>query len=843
MLILKQSIPIPVDATMSRSSFAGMIRCLIFVLFFASPLTQFAQLPGDPVHKGDGKIEGILVDSITSRPIEYAAVGIADGVTGEIINGSLTDIDGRFSITGLPSGKYEIHVSFIGYLTRVVPGIVLEGDREAYDAGIIILSPESELLEEVRVFGAAALIEARPDKIVYNAERDVTTSGGDASDVLRKVPMLTVDFDGNVSMRGSDNVQILINGRPSAMFKSSVGDALKMMPADQIQSVEVITSPSAKFDGEGTAGIINIITKKKNVEGLAGNVDLTGGTRAHRANTNVNYGRGRFGFNLSAGGHYSIPQDGRTSFLREEFGMTSSLLIQEGISNTSRLGFRGNAGIEYNIDPRNTLNASVSHRRFSHESDNRVMSMYEAAGMLIDQYDRLSAGSSSRAGLDWELDYRHEFPEEGKELSMAIEIEHDDNDAEYRYERLFSFPLDAGSVIESNFNEGNNDEITIEADFVQPLPGEGVFETGLKTELESLQSDFAFATLDTDHNTWQEDPLRSDIFYYDQNIYAGYASITLPLGEAFHLITGVRGELTQLKGDFDIFQSPFTNDYFNLLPNITLSKKTGEFNLIKVSYNQRIQRPNQRHVNPFIDINDERDISFGNPSLNPERIHQVELGSTFFIGGSMINASLFGKRTTNVIENLLRISEEGISESTYYNFGSRSAIGVNLFGSITAGDITFRGGIDMNAWKAKGIFENEQLSNTGFDYNGRMNITWTISETLRAEFYSFYRSPISTVQGKIPTWSMMSFGIKKELLNRRLTIGLNITEPFRENFIQVRELEGSDFYQYSRNARPVRSFGINAGFRFGKIDFKERNRKKPMNEMRDDDQGDMPFNG
>ena len=149
----------------------------------------------------------------------------------------------------------------------------------------------------------------------------------------------------------------------------------------------------------------------------------------------------------------------------------------------------------------------------------------------------------------------------------------------------------------------------------------------------------------------------------------------------------------------------------------------------------------------------------------------------------------------------------------------------------------------MNAWKAKGIFENELLSNTGFDYNGRMNITWTISETLRAEFYSFYRSPISTVQGKIPTWSMMSFGIKKELLNRRLTIGLNITEPFRENFIQVRELEGSDFYQYSRNARPVRSFGINAGFRFGKIDFKERNRKKPMNEMRDDDQGDMPFNG
>jgi len=264
-----------------------------------------------------------------------------------------------------------------------------------------------------------------------------------------------------------------------------------------------------------------------------------------------------------------------------------------------------------------------------------------------------------------------------------------------------------------------------------------------------------------------------------------------------------------------------------------------------VSYNQRIQRPNQRQLNPFVEYNDNRDISYGNPYLAPEYVHQVEVAGNFFMKGNMVSVSVYGRKTDDLIESLLTINEEGVSETTFENFGIRNAIGVNLFGTlVVAKKLTLRGGIDVNIWEEEGMLENEDLSNSGSDYSGRVNLTWTVSETLRAEGFAFFRSPTYTVQGKTPSWSMMSMGIKKDLFNKRFTLGINITEPFRENQSFVRELSGTDFYQYSENIRPVRSFGVSLGYRFGKMDFNEREKKKDNNEMRDDDQGgDNQFRG
>src|SRR5688500_5411177 len=230
-----------------------------FILLLVMPFVGSGQNAGPPANPITGSISGILMDSLTKLPVEYAAVGIVETGSGKVVNGGISDNKGAFKINDLPLREYQVQVSFIGYASKAVSKVILTPKKPDYDCGIILLAPESQLLEEIKVLGEAALIEARPDKIIYNAERDVTSAGGDASDVLRKVPLLTVDFDGNVSLRGSENVRILINGRPSGMFSSDVGEALKMMPADQIKSVEVITSPSAKYDGEGTAGIINKI--------------------------------------------------------------------------------------------------------------------------------------------------------------------------------------------------------------------------------------------------------------------------------------------------------------------------------------------------------------------------------------------------------------------------------------------------------------------------------------------------------------------------------------------------------------------------------------------------------
>ncbi|MFZ1676324.1 MAG: TonB-dependent receptor [Saprospiraceae bacterium] len=806
-----------------------MIR---FLLFFLSvlPVSGYTQRPDSPKLNGSpilGSISGTLLDSLTREPIDYASVGIIDDLSGKIINGGISDQRGIFRISELPIGTYTVQISFIGYRLRTLEDIQLSPKRPDADLGKIILTPESKLLDEIMVVGEAAMVEFKPDKLVYNAERDVTSAGGDASDVLRKVPMLTVDFDGNVSLRGSENVKILINGRPSGMFSSNVAEALKMMPADQIKSVEVITAPSAKYDGEGTAGIINIITRKKNIEGLAGSADVTAGTRSNRANVNLNYGRGRLGLNVSGGGNYSPAQEGGTTFLRNDNnnGIVNQL-TQNGTSASSRLGFRTNAAAEYNINAFNSLNSSINFRGWDSNNDNNVQSTYTTGNTLVDSYNRTMDGTNERGGIDWDLDYKHNFPNNAKEWTISVEVDKDQNKSAYKYNNQFDFP-DQLLTKESNLNNGDNLEITAQSDYIHPLSDYITLETGIKGSVKKLKSDFQYEFFDPDLNLWKTDPERTDVFHYDQNVYAGYGNATIKLGKKVTFIGGLRVEWTDLNGEFDVFQNPFKNHYSNLLPSVTLSGKTGQYNQIKISYNQRIQRPNQRYINPFIEYNDNRDISYGNPTLSPELVHQIEIGSTIFLKGNMINTSLFIRRTEDLIENILKINDLGISESTYYNFGQRSSVGLNVFGSINIGSkLSLRGGFDVNTWKEDGNLDGQALSNTGYDYNGRMNITWAISQSLKMEGFTFFRSPTFTVQGKTPNWSMMSFGVKKELFKKRVAVGINITEPFRENQVFVKELEGTDFYQYSKTLRPVRSFGLILSYRFGKIDFKERTGRK-----------------
>jgi outer membrane receptor protein involved in Fe transport len=809
---------------------------LKFLFVFIILINSFFAVSGQRPDSGGrqvlaGTISGVLVDSITRLPIAYAAIGLIESGSRQVVNGTMTDENGNFRIPDVPAGQYQVEINFIGYKSLTIPGIKLTSRDADHALGTILLGPEAQLLEEIKIVGEAALIEARPDKIVYNAEHDVTSRGGDAADVLRKVPLLNVDFDGNVMLRGSENVQVLINGRPSSIFNSNLADALKMMPADQIKAVEVITAPSAKYDGEGTAGIINIITRKKNVEGFTSSGDLTGGSRSSRGNMNFNYGRGRLGLNLSGGGWLAWPQTGVTEFYREEFGDAyTSLLSQGGKNESSHVGLRTHAGLEYNFNPASTLNASFSVRGHRRKSQRDVTASYLYNEAVVEDYFRSSDDLSRRTGWEWELDYKKLFPQEDHEWSISAELDYDDEKQEADYFQTYTLPVETPDDTEHNFNVEDNIELSVQTDYVHPVRKNIKLETGLKAEIEDLKSDFEFEYIDPDQQIWRLDEDQTDIFFYNQQVYAGYLSSTFELGERYTLIGGVRLEVTHLQGEFADVEIPFSNQYNSWLPNLTISKKSGEHNQLKVSYNQRIQRPGDRHINPFIEYNDNRDISYGNPGLHPEKIHQVELGTNIFLEKNMISVSLFGRRTEDLIEQLLHIDETGVSETTYENFGRRHSLGLNVFGSVNLGDLTLRGGFDINAWDVSGEFENENLSNSGYDYNGRINITWVVSETFRMEGFSFFRSPSYTVQGRNPNWSMMSFAMKKDFFDKRLTIGLNITEPFRENLQFIRELEGPGFYQYSNTLRPVRSYGINLGYRIGKIESRERNPRRMQQE-------------
>ena len=338
----------------------------IFTLFLFSvvfsALAQGQPTVQEPVkEKGNARISGSVVDAESNQPVEFATVALLDPTTGKPVDGSICDVEGKFSITKVAEGTYDVAISFIGYETQTIKSITLE-KRSDTNLGIVKLGTTAEILDEVLVEGQKQLIEERVDRTIYNAENDQTTRGGDATDVLKRVPMLSVDMDGNVTLRGSQNITVLINNKPSTIMASSIADALKQIPADQIKTVEVITSPSAKYDAEGSGGIINIVTKKNTLQGATLSVDSGIGTRGSNLGLNGNYRTGKMGFSLGGWGRsmYNITGRFDNSQLTRNEANNSEFLNIQGADTKSR-GIFGNynLGWDYDINKNNSLAAAV----------------------------------------------------------------------------------------------------------------------------------------------------------------------------------------------------------------------------------------------------------------------------------------------------------------------------------------------------------------------------------------------------------------------------------------------------------------------------------------------------
>ena len=780
-----------------------------------------------------GKITGTLIDTLSKEPIEFASIALYQKGNEKIINGTISDERGHFKISDVENGQYELQINFLGYTPKRIRGITLTKKKPDYLAHKILLSQDGIVLNEVEVVGQAAVIESKVDRIVYNAEKDVTSLGGDASDVLAKVPMLAVDLDGNVTMRGSSNIQILINGRPSGMFSDNVADALKMMPAEQIKSVEVITSPSAKYDAEGTAGIINIVTRKKSVEGVSGSVNLTTGTRHNRGTGNLSIGKNRFGVNLGGSATYSWPNEGQNSFYREDYldGQVRTL-DQNGVTTSSRLGFSGQGSLFYDINAYNSINSSFQLRGFTFDNQGDVHSLYmDPSQSLVEEYQRLTDTDRGRNGFEWTTDYLRKFDRKDQELSFAFQLNGNNSDMDQLYEQQSEDP--ALRLTETSFNKGRNSEMTFQGDYTHPFSDRLKLELGSKAVLREINSDYIYNVYEFDQGRFNEDPSRTNLFDYNQDVYAGYASLNVELPQDISMIAGMRYEKTEIQGDYRTDAEGFENGYSNFIPSIILSKKIKQYNTLKLSYNQRIQRPSLRYINPFRATQDSRIISEGNPDLAPELSHQVETGYTTIAGRTVVTTSVYYRRTTDVIQSFLEVNENGISRTTFQNIGKSDAFGVNIYGSVTlAKKLTLRGSIDSYYVDIKA--QDGSLENSDFMYRARLNGALKLKNDWAVEAFGMFNSSRTTVQGNNPSFSIFYMGVKKDIMQKKGSIGINIVEPFSQYKPFRSNLQGENFYQESEYLRPFRSFGINFRYRFGKLNFGDRRSKIRNDDLKRD---------
>lgn len=832
-----------------------MKRFYILIALFCFALSARAQFGvGGGGATTTGRISGTIIDSLTKKPMDYASVGLYRSGGKSPITGVVTDDKGNFKLDNIKPGVYKLAISFIGYPTKYIDQVTTTPSKPDAKLGQVLLAPSSHALKEVSVVGQAALIENKIDKIVYNAEKDLTAAGGNATDVLQKVPLVAVDLNGNVSIRGDQNVRVLINGKPSGATSASLSDVLKTIPADQIKSIEVVTSPSAKYDAEGSAGILNIITKQKNVSGISGSISGGVGTRQNNGNANINYNHNRFNLSANAGGNATWPQTSLTSSDQDFFFNDPTQHRSQTSTGTSRVkrhGVIGSVSAGYDFNAFNNLRTSVRLNQggFDPNSNTDYTRTYYYNPALDNTYHNNNIGHNSFGGFDWNLDYTHKFKKEGHELSFSTQWSHSKIVTDYTtLFNNFNGPVDTTQIRNLKNNiDGINNEYTFQADYVLPISKVFKLEAGGKNIIRRIRSvsDY-FNPSGTD---FVFDPVNSNKYNYNQTVWAGYSVLTITLPKGYSVLAGARLENTDIHGepinDLQNLQ-PFNQNYNTFIPSLTVQKALTPTQTVKLAYSKRITRPSLQFLNPFVNQSNPSAQTVGNPLLAPEISQTVELGYNTFIKSSVINLSAYYKHTTGLIEGLLTNLSDGQEGTitTYQNIGVNNSIGASFFGSVTPFKIlTIRGSINAYTYKPTAINQltHEQTqTSTYFQYNAFLSAQLTLPSNFIAEAFAVQNSARRTIQGSNPSFSIMGFGVKKQFMQKKLALGINAIEPFNTYKNFNTDIKTPTFTQSSKFAFPFRSFGVTFSYSFGKLSFSNpQQQKKGINndDMKQGDQG------
>lgn len=776
--------------------------------------------------QGNGKISGTVVDSLSRKPVEFANVAVLNA-QGTPVNGAVCDDKGKFTVTRIPEGQYVLKVTFIGFETTTLK-VTVDGRNE--DLGTIVIAPTPQVLKEVVVEGQKAIIEERVDRTVYNAENDATAKGGDATDVLKRVPMLSVDMDGNVSLRGNQNILVLINNKPSTIMASSIADALKQIPADQIKSVEVITSPSAKYDAEGSAGIINIITKKNTLEGLTLNVDAGVGLRGSNLGLNGNYRRGKMGFSLGGFGraNYNIIGSFKNS---QTTGEVTN--IQRADTRNNGLFGNYNFGWDYDINEKNSLAASVRFgvRNNNSYQDDLTTERFESDILTQSTLANVESVNENN-NIDASLTYTHYYAKPQRELSFQGNFSR--NNGLNNFQRFTYDPNTTTDLLNrfKNLNDSYNQEITAQVDYQTPIGTSQMLEFGAKNISRRVFSDFqTFAADGTDPYQPSLGTSGNNNLNYDQNVTAAYSSYTYSTKNGYSFKAGLRYEYTTITAFTETEDNIEIPSYDILVPSINASRRLKNGNTVKLSYNRRIQRPSIRFLNPNQQWQNDLNVTIGNPSLDPEFTNNFEVGYSTLLKGLVLNMTGFARLTNDAIQSIRTsalIDGRTVNLTTYENIGVENAYGTSIFANINIGKLSLNGGGDVYYAVLDNNNPDESLrqKNEGFVYSGRLFGGYNLEKGWALQLFSFYRGRQVQLQGYQGGFYMYSIAVRKEFNEKRGSIGLGV-ENFLQSAMVIRtEIDAPTIQQESVNRMVNSSIRLNFSYRIGKMSTEPRQRRR-----------------
>ncbi|WP_228733171.1 TonB-dependent receptor domain-containing protein [Hydrotalea lipotrueae] len=793
-----------------------------------------------------GKVTGKVMDAVSKQPIEYATITVLNKSTKNVVNGTITDGTGSFVIKGLAPGNYIFKIQSLGYQEYTINTVSVQKNA-SINLPVIALVKQENVLQGVTVTAKKPLVENKIDKMVFNAEKDLTSQSGVATDLLKKVPMVSVDVDGNVQLAGSSSIQFLINGRPSTAFGNNIADVLQAIPASQIKSIEVITNPGAKYDASGLGGIINIILKDNHAKGINGNLSLTAGTLLQNGSFNLTARKKNFGINAFVSGGARLRSTTPNTVDRvsmDTLNKTNVALLQSGTSRFTRHGMQSGIGFDWTLDSMNNISGGVNYNLFGYAGSGFVNQTQTTTDIMNggNVLSDIASFSNSNGGfhfhnIDANLNYKKTFAKPDQELDISLNSSFGHNHG-YSNSEQFLVPSDSKFFGTQNDNPGTNNVHVLTVDYTQPITSKIKFGTGGRVTLTDINSTASILSLNNNTGNYYFDSTQSNHLNYHQQVYAVYSELSFPVGTLFDAKVGGRYERTEINDYYsNAISQVKTPGYNTFVPSVYFIRKLTGNSTLKISYSKRIERPSYQDLNPFVNTSDPKNISTGNPYLQPQIGNRYELSYNKQINniGSFMIAAFY--RTSNhdiqpyvVFYPDYTVGDSvftNVSVSTRQNIGLEKNIGINLFSSIDVSNaLNLRTNMFFYERNTINALDPGYNSNS-FNYHINLNASYQFKHDVAAEVFGNFRSARNEVQGRYPSFTTYSFAVRKQFWNKKGSLALTAVNVFSQYLDQRTVLTGPNFTTNNLRQIPFRSIGLNFTWKFGKLEFKKDDNTKP----------------
>lgn len=815
-------------------------------VFLGLILTGMAMLAhsAEPIEvpvPGSGFVAGIISDSTTKGAIEYATVGVYRTTDSTLVNGVVTDASGKFEIRGLPAGNYYLEASFIGYVKRRIP-ISVTGQTSPRNLGVIPLYPNFTQIADVQVVAQSQRVEYKIDKKVVNVSQDISAAGGTLVNVLENTPSVQVDVEGNVTLRGSGNFQLLIDGKPSVIQGS---EGLQQIPASAVQNLEIITSPSAKYDPDGDAGIINVIMKKQKNTGVGGVVNASIGTRnKYTGDFLLNFRRNRLNYFVGAEyanqKNYNNGESERRTYNGDS--TTYQFATMEGLFARKSVNLK--TGFDYSLSDKSTLSLSAAYNNRSFNRDFQSENWLYSDPFAKDSFyveNQVSDDKSNHYNLN--LDFQKNYDDKGHMLQASVYYSAGDGDEiEEDVVRTTDnlYNIIGGEPVRTRSGIGEFEStVRAELDYTRPV-GTGKLELGLQSRWDKSTGDYIFENYNPLGSEWIPNDSISNSMKFLDALQSAYGTFNGSLGK-FEYQTGVRVEydnrtLTQLTSS-----ESFTYEKFHFFPSFYLIRKLSDAHQLQFTYSRRVNRPDERDMNPFIEYRGSNSVSYGNPGLRPQFTNGFEFNYQYTFEKGFVSLETYYRITNDIITRIngtQMLNGKQVFFNTNINADKDQSLGIELMTNMELKkwwQVNLTG--NLFRYQLDGQVDGSTVTSVSTTWRANFNTSFTVKNNTRLQLTGFYNGPSNTLQGKREGFFVANVALRQDLLKRQLTISLNARDVFASGRFAFTS-EGDSFYARNKNWREAPVVTLNLTYRINNYrQAGQRQQGEQMNESEQDDLG------